>query len=50
LARHKALQAMALAANGDRERAEMHFTGLTVEFLSPHEVALVRSFLKKSPR
>jgi tetratricopeptide (TPR) repeat protein len=50
LARHKALQAMALAANGDRERAEMHFTGLTVEFLSPQEAALVRSFLKKSPR
>jgi len=50
LARHKALQAMALAANGDRERAEMHFTGLTAEFLSPQEAALVRSFLKKSPR
>jgi cellobiose-specific phosphotransferase system component IIA len=50
LARHKAVQAMALAANGDRERAEMHFAGLTEEFLSPQESALVRSFLKKSPR
>ncbi len=50
LARHKAVQAMALAANGDRERAEMHFTGLAVEFLSPQEAALVGSFLKKSRR
>jgi Flp pilus assembly protein TadD len=50
LARHKAVQAMALAANGDRDRAEIHFAGLTEELLSPQESALVRGFLKKSAR
>ena len=47
LARHKAAQAMALAASGDRERAQMHFQTLSGDFLSPQEIALVRSFLKK---
>jgi len=50
LARHKAAQAMALAASGDRERAQIHFENLSGEFLSPQEIALVRSFLKKSKR
>ena len=47
LARHKAAQAMALAASGDRERAQMHFQTLSSDYLSPQEIALVRSFLKK---
>jgi hypothetical protein len=47
LARHKATQAMALAASGDRERAQMHFQTLSGDFLSPQEIALVRSYLKK---
>jgi len=47
LARHKAAQAMALAASGDRERAQLHFQSLSGKFLSPQEIALVRSFLKK---
>jgi hypothetical protein len=47
LARHKAVQAMALAASGDRERARMHFENLSGDFLSPQETALVRSYLKK---
>jgi tetratricopeptide (TPR) repeat protein len=50
LARHKAAQAMALAATGDREQAQLHFQSLSAEFLSPQEIALVRSFLKKSMR
>jgi hypothetical protein len=50
LARYKAAQAMALAASGDRERAQLHFQSLSGEFLSPQEIALVRSFLKKSQR
>ena len=50
LARHKAVQAMALGASGDRERAQLHFQSLSGEYLSPQESALVRSFLKKSPR
>lgn len=47
LARHKAAQVMALAASGDRERAQMHFKTLSGDFLSAQEIALVRSFLKK---
>jgi len=47
LARHKAVQAMALAASGDRERARMHFENLSGDFLSPQETALARSYLKK---
>jgi tetratricopeptide (TPR) repeat protein len=47
LARHKAAQVMALAASGDRERAQMHFKTLSGDFLSVQEIALVRSFLKK---
>lgn len=47
LARHKAAQAMALAASGDREQAKMHFETLSSDFLSPQETAIVRSFLKK---
>jgi hypothetical protein len=50
LSRYKAAQAMALAASGDRERAQLHFQSLSEEFLSPQEIALVRSFLKKSQR
>lgn len=50
LARHKATQSMALAASGDLERAQLHFQSLSGDFLSPQETALVRSFLKKSPR
>lgn len=50
LSRYKAAQAMALAASGDRERAQLHFQSLSGEFLSPQEIALVRSFLKKSQR
>jgi hypothetical protein len=38
---------MALAASGDRERAQMHFKTLSGDFLSAQEIALVRSFLKK---
>ena len=47
LARHKAVQAMALAASGDRERARMHFENLSGDFLSPQETALARGYLKK---
>ncbi len=47
LARHKAVQAMALAASGDREQARMYFENLSGDFLSPQETALVRSYLKK---
>ena len=47
LARHKAVQAMALAASGDREQARMHFENLSGDFLSPQETALARSYLKK---
>lgn len=47
LARYKAVQAMALAASGDRERARMHFENLSGDFLSPQETALARSYLKK---
>jgi len=50
LARHKAAQAMALAASGDREQAQLHFQSLSGDLLSPQEIALVRSFLKKSQR
>jgi hypothetical protein len=50
LARHKALQAMALAANGDAPQATLHYRSLPQEFLSTQESALVEQFLKKPGR
>lgn len=50
LARHKALQAMALAAYGDSAQATLHYRGLPQEFLSTQEAALVEQFLKKPGR
>jgi hypothetical protein len=50
LARHKALQAMALAAYGDSAQATLHYRGLAQEFLSTQEAALVEQFLKKPGR
>lgn len=50
LARHKAVQAMALAAYGDSAQATLHYRGLDKEFLSTQEAALVEQFLKKPGR
>ena len=50
LARHKALQAMALASYGDSAQATLHYRGLAKEFLSTQEAALVEQSLKKSGR
>jgi hypothetical protein len=50
LARHKAVQAMALAAYGDSAQATLHYRGLAKEFLSTQEVALVEQSLKKPGR
>ena len=50
LARHKAVQAMALAAYGDSAQATLHYRGLAKEFLSTQEAALVEQFLKKPGR
>jgi tetratricopeptide (TPR) repeat protein len=50
LARHKAVQAMALAAYGDSAQATLHYRGLAKEFLSNQESALVEQFLKKPGR
>jgi len=50
LARHKAVQAMALAAYGDSAQATLHYRGLPQEFLSIQEAALVEQFLKKPGR
>jgi hypothetical protein len=50
LARHKAVQAMALAAYGDSAQATLHYRGLAQEFLSTQEAALVEQFLKKPGR
>ncbi len=50
LARHKAVQAMALAAYGDSAQATLHYRGLPQEFLSTQEAALVEQFLKKPGR
>lgn len=50
LARHKAIQAMALAAYGDSAQATLHYRGLPKEFLSTQEAALVEQYLKKPGR